>query len=294
MRFLLLFFIVIQGSFLYSQDTIKIQSARRFINLNDYKKLVGKPSDSSELVFRNGDTLVRIADDFDPFAYAGFKVRVKYEYKDSTFLSIYKNVVFNLGKKGSENQRMRYWKDDIKIFFDKSVPNHHANELMDFANKASKGIDSLNISRNFIRDKANYIVYYLNQENLKDYEPRIANSKGGYYISWNGKQQIYDGKLKINTELVETEMFQLELLKYHFIKSLGYFKSSEQLDCESYFSGCRTTRELTDIDLEILKYHYSYGVCKGTDLESFTELTNSMNKKLEADPNAQLYVVHHE
>ncbi|HKJ49661.1 MAG TPA: hypothetical protein VJ973_11255, partial [Christiangramia sp.] len=78
MRFLLLFFIVIQGSFLYSQDTIKIHSARRYINLNDYKKLVGKPPESSEFVFRNGDTLVRIADDFDPFTSAGFKVKVKY------------------------------------------------------------------------------------------------------------------------------------------------------------------------------------------------------------------------
>lgn len=293
MRLFLLLFIFIQAAQLYSQDTINPRNSHRYLNLKDYKKLVGKTSDSTEFIYRNGDTLVKIPNDFEPFG-TGYRVEVKYEYKDSAFLSIYKNVVFNLGKGSSDAERMRYWKDDVKIFFDESVPAQHANELMQFAKKASSGIDSLNISRNFLRDKANYIVYYLNRENQTDYEPRIANAKGGYYISWNGQQQIYDGKLKINTSLVKTEKYQLEFLKYHFLKSLGHFKSSKKLDCKSYFSSCNSTRELTDIDLELLKYHYSYGVCKGTDLKSFTELTNSMNKKLEADPNARLYVVHYE
>lgn len=201
-------------------------------------------------------------------------------------------MVFNTGKSDTNKSRIRYWKNDVKVYFDESVPSSHAKKLMQFASEISAYIDSLNISRNFVKEKANYFVYYLNQEYKTDYDPRISNSRSGYYISWNGKQQIYDGKLKINTELIPTEKYQLEHLKFHFFKSLGYFNSSRQLDCDSYLSACNTNRIVTPIDMEILKYHYSYGVCKGTDLKSFTELTSSMNDKLKKEPNAKLYVLH--
>lgn len=258
-----------------------------------YESRFGKTTDSTEFLFKDNDTLVSVPLDFDPFAGKNM-VKVEYEPKNPEFLKIYKNAVYNTDKSDGSKERMRYWKDHIRIYFDKSVPVSHTKELMDFAQKISEGIDSLNISRNFVREKSNYLVYYLNKDHLTDYDPRIANSKGGYYISWNKKQQIYDGKLKINTELVNSEKYQLSLLKFHFFKSLGHFKSSSQLDCSSYLSACNTQRKISPEDLEILKYHYSYGVCKGTDLESFTELTSSMNERLKKDPNAKLYVVHHE
>jgi hypothetical protein len=55
-------------------------------------------------------------------------------------------------------------------------------------------------------------------------------------------------------------------LKINFIRSLGYFIPN-YLDCTSYFSSCPSDKkEFGKKDLEILKYHYSYGICKGTDL----------------------------
>ncbi|NQY30713.1 MAG: hypothetical protein HRT69_14745, partial [Flavobacteriaceae bacterium] len=40
---------------------------------------------------------------------------------------------------------MKYWKDDIKIFFSKSVSNKTRKKLMSFANSIAKEIDSVNI-----------------------------------------------------------------------------------------------------------------------------------------------------
>ncbi len=275
----------------FGQDTIYEPATKRYIPLKSYKEKIGKITDITEFMFRDKDTLVLIPNDYD--LYGGKeRVLVEYEPKDSLFLDIYKNIVYNTGRSRGDGERMRYWKDEIKIYFDKSVPSSHAKGLMQFADKISLDIDSLNISRNFIPEKANYVVYYLNKEHTTDYEPRISNSNGGYYISWNGKQQIYDGKLKINTELLNSENVQLEHLKFHFFKSLGYFKSSNQLSCESYLSACNTNRVITPIDMEILKYHYSYGVCKGVDLKSFTDQTNSLNQKLKDDPNSKIYVAH--
>jgi hypothetical protein len=42
------------------------------------------------------------------------------------------------------------------------------------------------------------------------------------------------------------------------------------IDCTSYFSYCHLIKKnIWKKDLEILKYHYSYGICKGTNLETF-------------------------
>jgi len=275
----------------FGQDTINRHLSEKYVSLSLYKERFGDTSDTTVFRYQDGDTLIKVPSDWDPFKDKKY-VKVEYEPKDSTFLSIYKNVVYNTHKGNGAKECMRYWKNEIKIYFDESVPTSHAKELMQFTRELSGDIDSLTISQNFIPEKANYLVYFLNSEHQTDYEPRIENSKGGYYISWNGKQQIYDGKLKINTELVKSDKYQLQLLKFHFLKSLGYFKSSNQLDCSSYFSACNTQRKLSSKDLEILKYHYSYGVCKGTDLKNFIELTTSMNKKLEEDPKAKLYVLH--
>ncbi|MEE2770834.1 MAG: hypothetical protein VX712_01360 [Bacteroidota bacterium] len=279
----------------FSQDTLwkKRERVKKFIPMPMYVEHVGQMNDPVETMIKDGDTLVSVPVDFDPFD-SGDYVQVPYNQKDSIFLSIYKDVVFNAGKRGSQNERMRYWKDDIRIFFDESVPQEHAEKLMDFAKMISADIDSLNISRNFDREKSNYLVYYLNREHPTDYDPRMGSSKGGYYINWNRKNQIYDGKLKVNTELAPSEDYQLRLLKYYFFMSLGHFKQSNKMGCQGYLASCNHASSVSKIDLALLKYHYSYGVCKGTDLESFTELTTKMNQKLKKDPNAKLYIVHRE
>lgn len=279
----------------FSQDTLwkKRERVKKFIPMPMYVEHFGQVNDTVETMIKDGDTLVSVPVDFDPFD-SGDYVQVPYNQKDSIFLSIYKDVVFNAGKRGSQNERMRYWKDDIRIFFDESVPQEHAEKLMDFAKMISADIDSLNISRNFDREKSNYLVYYLNREHPTDYDPRMGSSKGGYYINWNRKNQIYDGKLKVNTELAPSEDYQLRLLKYYFFMSLGHFKQSNKMGCQGYLASCNHASSVSKIDLALLKYHYSYGVCKGTDLESFTELTTKMNQKLKKDPNAKLYIVHRE
>ena len=58
----------------------------------------------------------------------------------------------------------------------------------------------------------------------------------------------------------------------NFIKSLGHFNSTSKLPCLNIFSNCNSNKkQFTREDLEILKYHYSYGICKFTDLETFEE-----------------------
>ena len=53
---------------------------------------------------------------------------------------------------------------------------------------------------------------------------------------------------------------------------LERFLPNEELSCNSYFSNCYSDNKiLTEKDMELLKYHYSYGICKGTTRKIFEE-----------------------
>ena len=197
-------------------------------------------------------------------------VRVKYERKDSLFLETYKNIVF--GKDGNSKSTLKVWKDDIKIYFDPSVPKLHQEALMDFAEGISSGIDSLNIRKVSSKEASNYLVYYLNDKDDTDFEPRITNENAGYYVSWNRRQQISSASLKVNTQNVKTREYQIANLKFNFVRTLGYFRDNASVECKSYFSKCPVIRSLTGLDMEILKYHYSYGICKGTNRKDFENI----------------------
>ncbi len=44
--------------------------------------------------------------------------------------------------------------------------------------------------------------------------------------------------------------------------------------------------------MEILKYHYGYGICKGTNRKDFEKTHANMKEHLKTHPNSELYIVH--
>ena len=294
MKYFVFFLILLFTVNASAQDTTVV---RRYVNINYFKESGKELTKQDSLNFRihGKDTLVLVPEDFQTFAKEG-TVEVKYEPKDSAFLERYKNVVFgNHIKNIRKNQTMKLWKEDVKILFDSSVPQEHKQELLKFASEISSGIDSLNIYEVATREDANYFIYYRNSEDGFDFEPGIVNPPGGYYIHWNEKQQIDRGVLKVNAYHLKSSDAQLDLLKDQFLGSLGHFHDSPVFPCGSYFSRCRADEKMFgEMDKEILKYHYSYGICKGVDLETFEKLHKRMKERLKEDPNAQLFLIHSE
>lgn len=292
MRYLVFLLFLIFNFTASAQDTTVI---RRYVNISYFKESGKQLTKQDSLNFRiqGKDTLVPVPEDYGTFDREG-TVRVKYEPRDSAFLETYKNVVFgNHIKNIRPNQTMKLWKEDVKILFDSSVPQKHKKNLLEFASEISSGIDSLNIYEVASRDEANYFVFYRNSEDEFDFEPRITNPPGGYYINWNKNQQIDRGVLKVNAHHLKDQEAQLNLLKDQFLGSLGHFHNSPDFSCSSYFSKCKADkRTFGRMEKEILKYHYSYGICKGVNLETFEKLHQRMKARLEEDPNAQLFLIH--
>jgi hypothetical protein len=265
--FLIIIFFLSTSS--YAQKTHTTHKKHVYLTLNSYNQKYNtsfNEIDTKLIILRAKDTLV-----LDENYVAPNGIKVPYEYQDSTFLQYYKKVAFNHLKDSiSKKTKMRYWKDDIKVFFSKSVSNKTRKKLMSFTKTLAKDIDSLNIYETKKVEQSNFIIYYFGDY---EYESSMVNNKSSdYSMYWNGKSQIYKNAIKLDSKAFFNEELRLYELKRLFLQSLGYFKFINDFDCESYFSNCfSVNKHLTELDLALLKYHYSYGICKGIDLETFEE-----------------------
>ncbi len=267
MRSLLITCFLLINALSYSQKkTDTIWNTNTYVSLKSYKNTYGEPltkKDSLNFKFKDNDTLVLIKDYVRPQG-----TMVPYEFKDSTFLYYYKKVAFN-HKNDSINKKtsMKYWKDDIRIFFSKSVSKKTKKDFMLFADQIDKAVDSLHIKEVKNVEDSNYIIYYFGDY---EYESRMDNyTYSTFYASWK-HNKIYRTTIRLD----ESAFFGDALIQYKlrelFFQSIGYFVLIDDFACESYFSNCYSpNKRLTELDIELLKYHYSYGICKGTSLETF-------------------------
>lgn len=247
--------------------------------------------DSLNFKVKNGDTLIPVSKE-TLAEIRGKKTRVPYEPRSKDFLEIYEHIVFGTPDK-RESSTLKIWKEPLKLYFDPSVPKAHQKALLRFAKEVSLDVDSLRIFEAEKRDKANFLIFYKNNIDDFDLEPRISDKrKAGFYLNWNDKQRLTRGVLKVNTFHVPGAKDQLDLLKYYFFRSLGYFYFSPKLPCESYLSACPVKRELTQEDLDILKYHYSYGIAKGVDIKTFRRIHKEYQELTDKYPDSKHYIVH--
>ena len=285
----LIFYLLL--SFLASAQQ-KTTAKKSYMKYNDYKeKKANQLSmiDSLGFIVVKNDTLIEIT----PLELKG--VSVPYEYKDSIFLNEYKKMVYNKNNhkrvlKGKP--MMKYWKQTIKVYFDSTVNRANKKEMTKFMKYLDEEIDSLKITFVSDKSKSNYFVYFINKPGDVNWDERII-APDGYYMNWDGKNRIYNCTLKLDTQKIYNEKQQLNALKRQFVLSLGNFFTIEGRDCKSYLSDCFSPdKELTAEDLELLRYHYSYGICKGTDLETFEENHRSAQAHLKDNPGVKRQFIH--
>lgn len=283
----------IYSSFIFCQHhQMNSDSKLTYLKYESYKLLKKNTSnriDSIGFKIIASDTLIMVK---------GFEqkgVRVRYEEKDSLFLERYKHVVYNKNnQKRVEKVKptMKIWKDEVKIYFDKSVSKYNSKRLTEFIHHLDQEIDSLKIKVVKNKEESNYFIYSQDEQNVDNLDERIQGNDG-FYLLWNDKQNIYSCSLKLNAKKSFTEAQVLTNLKVNFIRSLGYFYLDlNNLDCSSYFSLCKSDqKKFGKEDFELLKYHYSYGICKGTNLETF-ENNHKESKESLKKGNTEIYFIH--
>ncbi|RTY90588.1 hypothetical protein [Flavobacterium sp. GT3R68] len=263
------------------------------VTYDSYKNLKNDKTrkiDSLGFLVVKNDTLIFITGYKQPQG-----IKVAYERKDPAFLAIYKEIVYNKSNQkpnSTSKPTMKIWKDEIKVYFDSTVTSSQKREMTKFFKYLDMEVDSLKISVVHKKEKSNYFIYCINKPTDINWENRITTNDG-YYILWNVRQRIYNASLKLDTQKVFNEKQQLMILKKNFIQTLGNFYLQNNRDCKSFLSSCSTMdKEVTKEDLEILKYHYSYGICKGTDLKTFEENHKDAQELLAKHPDYKFTFTH--
>lgn len=300
----LLLFIIITCviNSIHSQDTIFKQSTvNKIMKLSEYKrksKVSNIKKASDKLLIKGKDTFVAVQIIKGSHNKLPKGVSVPYEYKDSTFLEIYSDIVFYKHHKYKPKAKptMKYWKGDIKLFFSKSIDKKIKKELLSFSKKLSEGIDSLRIRQVNRLEQSNYVIYAINSKKSYKYDERIDEKNSvGYYINWNDRQNLYKCSLQLNPQVMKDLDSLIINTKIKFFTSLGYFTHTDLLDCKNILSNCYNgnAKKPSSLDLELLKYHYSYGICKGTDLKTF-ENQHKKAKETMKQPHSRMSFYHTE
>lgn len=266
------------------QHTFKIE--RSYMNIKTFRKIQKRAltkSDSLNFMFKDNDTLVLLTQKDESKL-----VSVPFEYKDKNFLKIYKSVAF---KKSNDKKKsyQRYWKEPLRIYLSESISKKRKTNFINFANKITKGIDSLQVE--FVKNlnDANFVIY---QKGDFEYEKNLKNLNSDYYIWWD-QNKINRGFIKIDPEINFNDNLYGEALNKLFIKTLGRFEFTNLIDCSNYFSNCDTSsKKFSKLDYELLKYHYSYGICKGLDEESFDDFHARANEHKKKFPNIPYRISH--
>ncbi|NJB35405.1 hypothetical protein [Croceivirga sp. JEA036] len=298
MRYYFVLVLIFNFCFVFSQTAQnEINNIQEIpIPYSNYKELKKNSKlslgDSIGYFISNKDTLIRIK--------GGFVLNKKkfsnvpYEYKDEIFLNTYVKIAFkatNLNDTISKN-RMVYWKKPIKIFYTNTVPKTNRTTLNNFIKDTLNKIDSLDISIVNNKKFANYIIDFIDFKRDNQFKTISKNYNEGYFVVWNNKAQIIRGEIKIDTDKIENTGID-DILKWRFYQSLGNFKGIKNLPCQSYLSDCNTGRKILDKEaLEILSYHYSYGICKGTGLKEFKESHKKAKEMLKFDKKNKLIFSH--
>jgi len=271
--------------FIFAQENNK-HHTRNYIKYSEYKDRYSS-KDSLGFLIKDNDTLIRVENFIKPKGKS-----VPYEPKDSIFLELYKSIAFRPLKNDLNKSRpMKYWKNDIKIFYSKSVSRKVIREVMSFTKELDKSIDSLNISKVSTKEKANFIIYH---DSDFEFDPNLKNNfSSNYWVYWNKKNQLNKGFIRVSKQRLFSDKLEIVKIKELFISSLGWFLMNDKyFDCGSYFSGCYTNDEkLLATDLALLKYHYSYGICKGTDRTTFEE-QHKQAKEILKTSNSKLQFYH--
>lgn len=285
MKKILLVFLFFYAFSAYTQELYSIKKS--YISLKSYNRLYKTTltkNDSLNFRYKDGDTLVLLDE--------GKKrrgSRVLFKSKDSTFLEVYKRIAFRQTKEVNKEETMKYWKDELKIFFTENASDSLKNDFKKFAERIDRQVDSLSISFVNNVEDSNYIIYFFGDE---EYEPGLKSAKNSdLYLYWNGRNQIYKARIKIKAQYLTNDTSKLPLLKQYFVNTLGYFGVDNKIGCNSIYSGCISNRDkLSRTDLEILRYHYSYAICKGTTLREFERIHKKGNEFL--DKKQKYYILH--
>lgn len=194
---------------------------------------------------------------------------------DSSFRALYKAVALHPGYRNRQgimhDSVIKRWDRDIKIFVEGSSSKSRREVLAKLKNTIaiiSPAMENkIRISFTDDKSSANYLI--------------DLNFRGssGWHVKWDGLYNIYSCMILINTRTIFNLEEQAGLVSHYFLQSLGDFVFSQKdrpvfvKDDPAVATNISLwRRDISGIDLQILKLHYADDIKPGMaekDIDQF-------------------------
>ena len=200
---------------------------------------------------------------------------------DPSFRSLYKAIALHPGYRNRIGQIhdsvVKKWDKNIVIFIE-GGNSKNRREIVDKLKGTIATIspalnNKIQISFTDNKPSANYLI------NL-DYRGR-----SGWHLKWDGIYNIYGCTMLINAKAIFNYDEQAGLISHYFLQSLGDFVFNQQdkpvftKDDPTVASNMSLWRkEITDVDLRIVKVHYADGIKAGMTAKDIDQFFDQQGK----------------
>lgn len=272
---LFLFFLLCVFSFSYGQNN-RSSTIESKISFQKSNKAVNQ---SSPFTITSKDTFY--IDKPNPIDVSYF---LKIYKQDPELFKKYSTAIFYYSRKSSSTvYRLMQWKKPIVIYFDRSIPKSIVKKIRTFL-KQLENIDNLTIGFTKDLSKSNYWVQLTNKEisvdpsiyGIKEEKERqnFVFKNCNYSIITDNNSGIIGCKLNLNESELLNEDLCFTKLKQAVFLSLGRFFMHNKVDSrQSFLSPIYDDQNvISEMDLEILRMHYSYIFDQRIDSTDFYNL----------------------
>lgn len=189
-------------------------------------------------------------------------------YNDQ-FQNTYNKIAFNPGSYSSDNLVIKKWNQDIKIYFEGDSLDYLKFAMDSLILKITPCINKLRINIVSKLADANYLIRVIDTSH-NYYE------QNGFYMNWTSGSNIYKCTLIIDRKTAFNRVEQLTSLRYNFVRSLGYFTV---VKLDNPINSCMYDQfiDVTDLDCNVLKFHYSDDIRSGMSKKDVKKIFRTYN-----------------
>ncbi|RZL33946.1 MAG: DUF2927 domain-containing protein [Pedobacter sp.] len=181
---------------------------------------------------------------------------------------VFDDVVY-ITPKGSSKKIISKWTSPIIYQIKGDAPEAFVKEV-DTTFSEFRKLTGLNIKKTTTDDEANFIIQVemeLHSKNIKTPGGGYMNYMGNFKHEANGKQEI----TRVENTIVILKRYSKSDVKYALkrmvLKSLGFFKKSEEREVSLFFSRTNSAIKIDKFDQNIIKFLYGNFVKPGMTKE---------------------------
>lgn len=185
-----------------------------------------------------------------------------------------------LGVEYGENETLKKWKNDLKIYVTDTTQTLLLQELDKIITELNNLIGEIQLYRVNSRSKANFIVYLGDAATyMSDYAPEAAcwipGNLGFFWVNWNAEGVITKGSVFIDLQHNTAVDCRRHLLREELTQALGLMQDSKKYPNSIFQQNWTCTTTYAEIDRDLIQLLYDPSLSTGMSKKEVINFFNN-------------------